>query len=286
MLDQSAVGLSLHQRFRYDWRDVILYNISVGADAEELSYVYERDLKAVPTFGVLPCAATFGTDPFYDRPVMPTRQIPGLRADGTLHMAHRLALHHPVPVEAELEIDKTISGVYDRGEGKGAMVQVEIAARDREGVPLFTNTMSYLNRWAGGFGGERPPASSIAMPDCAPDQVIAGSFPSNAPLLYRLTGDTYPLHVDPKVAHDAGFPRPIVHGLCSLGYACRLLTAQLFSGQPERMTLIENQFRNVALPGDTFAIQIWTHKANQALFRMVNQNGSAILDRGRICWRA
>lgn len=52
MLDESAVGLSVEQDFSYTWRDLILYNLSVGAKQEELEYVYEKGLKAVPTFGV------------------------------------------------------------------------------------------------------------------------------------------------------------------------------------------------------------------------------------------
>ena len=80
--------------------------------------------------------------------------------------------------------------------------------------------------------------------------MIKDAYPENAPLLYRLTGDTYPLHADPAFAKKAGFDRPIVHGLCSLGYACRMMIGALFPGEPERMVSIENQFRAVALPGD------------------------------------
>lgn len=79
----------------------------------------------------------------------------------------------------------------------------------------------------------------------------------NAPLLYRLTGDTYYLHVDPEFAGKFGFQRPIVHGLCSLGYACRMLIGMFFPGEPERMVSLENQFRNVAMPGDSFRVQAW-----------------------------
>ena len=120
MLDESAVGLSVEQDFSYTWRDLILYNLSVGAKQEELEYVYEKGLKAVPTFGVIPCTATFGTKPYSEQPMMPTKKIEGLRSDGTLHMDHKLVIHKPIPKEGKLHLEKVISAVYDRGEGKGA----------------------------------------------------------------------------------------------------------------------------------------------------------------------
>ena len=285
MLDQSAVGLSTTQKFEYTWRDIILYNLSVGAGQGELEYVYEKGLKAVPSFGVIPCLATFGTkDPHGDQPLMPTSKVEGLRKEGTLHMDHRLVIHRPIPTEGELTIEKVIRNVYDRGE-KGAKIDVEIVAKDASGRALFTNTMGYLNRFAGGFGGEKPPASSVSIPQGAPKFTVEDGYPQNAPLLYRLTGDTFPLHADPEFAKRSGFDRPIVHGLCSLGYACRLLIGALFPGQPERLTSLEVQFRSVAMPGDRFALQIWEEGEGSALFCMARtDDGRAILDKGRVCW--
>ena len=118
MLDESAVGRSCRTGFFLYLRDPILYNLSVGAKQEELEYVYERDLKAVPTFGVIPCTATFGTEPYSEQPLMPTKKIEGLRSDGTLHMDHKLVIHKPIPKEGKLHLDKVISAVYDRGRRK------------------------------------------------------------------------------------------------------------------------------------------------------------------------
>lgn len=200
MLDESAVGLSVEQDFSYTWRDLILYNLSVGAKQEELEYVYEKGLKAVPTFGVIPCTATFGTKPYSEQPMMPTKKIEGLRSDGTLHMDHKLVIHKPIPKEGKLHLEKVISAVYDRGEGKGAKINVDIIAKDEAGDPVFTNTMGYLNRWAGGFGGPKVPHSTVVIPEREADYEIKDAYPENAPLLYRLTGDTYPLHADPAFA--------------------------------------------------------------------------------------
>lgn len=285
MLDQTAVGLSYRQRFHYTWRDVVLYNLSVGAGPEELSYVYEQGLKAVPTFGVVPCTATFGAEPYSALPTMPTAQIQGLRTDGTLHMDHTLRLYQPMAVHGTLDIEKVITHVYDRGPGKGAKITVDIHGRNEAGELCFTNTMGYLNRWGSGCGGEKPEEGGRRIPEGAPDLTAEGHFPPITPLLYRLTGDTYPIHADPALAKESGLPGPIVHGLCSLGHACRILIAQLFPGEPERMKLLSTQFRNIVLPGDSYALQIWRTGAQSALFRMINpKDGKPILEQGLIQW--
>lgn len=130
------------------------------------------------------------------------------------------------------------------------------------------------------------PHSTIRIPEREPDCVCRDSYPVNAPLLYRLTGDTYPLHADPEFAVKCGFEKPIVHGLCSLGYACRMMVQALFPGEPERMVSIENQFRSVAMPGESFTLQLWNEKPGETLFRMIKDaDGKAILDYGRMVWK-
>lgn len=286
MLSESVVGMSLTEKFRYTWRDIVLYHLSVGAKPEDLEYVYEKELKVLPTFGVIPCAGTFGFEPYHEQPLTPVTRIEGLHAEGTLHMDHKLVLHKPIPAQGELEVEKVIREVYDRGPQKGAKINVDIIGRDAAtGEPVFTNTMGTLKRLDGGWGGRDVPKTEIRIPDRAPDFTAGDSYPMNAPLLYRLTGDTFPLHVDPAFAARAGFPRPIVHGLCSLGYACRLMVGTLFPGQPERVRSIENQFRTVAMPGDCFTVQMWNTAPGETLFRMVrDSDGKAILDYGRMRW--
>ena len=287
MLDESVIGLEMEEKFHYNWRDIILYNLSVGAQPDELEYVYEKGLKALPTFGVIPCVATFGTEPYHEEMRMPTSQIKGLRTDGTVHMDHKLVIHKPLPLNGVLNVKKIISGIYDRGEGKGAKINVEIIACDAGGDLVCSNTMGYLNRWHGGFGGPPTPSNDIKIPEREPDHTASNCFPLNAPLMYRLTGDTYAIHVDPDTAAKAGFPGPIIHGLCSLGYACRMLINSLRPGRPEEIKSLENQFRAIAFPGDRFTLQMWNVAPDETLFRMVRDSDSkVILDRGRVVWNS
>ena len=285
MLNESCIGLSVAQDFTYDWRDLILYHLSVGAAGNEQQYVYEQQLEMLPSFGVIPCFSTFKTSPAYDGPYLPTKLIKGLRPEGTLHMDHKLIVHRLPDVSGTvLHVDKKISQIYDRGIDKGAKIVINITASDEQG-PVFTNILGYFNRFAGGFGGLKPPASAVTIPARQPDLVVTDKYGEQANLLYRLTGDTHPLHVDPQFAAKAGFERCIIHGLCSFGYACRLLIRGLLPQQSQMMKTLEVQFRNAAFPGEAFDLEIWNLAGNRAVFRMLSKaSGNPILDRGLMTW--
>lgn len=285
MLNESCIGVNMKEKFVYSWRDVILYNLSVGAQKEELEYVWEKNLKALPTYATIPCAGTFGFIPYHAEPKSPITTLPDTHAQGTLHMSQKLVIKKPLATEAELEIEKVITDVYDRGADKGGVVVMDVIGRDNSGEEVFVNTMQILKGLDGGFGGKPQPKSDIVIPDSEPDIIASDSYPKNTPLLYRLTGDTFALHVDPDFAAKCGFNQPIVHGLCSLGYACRLMIDKLFPGEPERMKSIEMQFRTPAFPEDKFSVHMWNTKPGETLFRMVrDSDGKPILERGRITW--
>lgn len=284
MLNEDIIGLSIEETFQYTWRDLVLYNLSVGATQENLELVYEKGLKAVPTYGTIPCVATFGVEPHRDYPVMPTSLVKDLPGGKFLHMDHSLRLFRPLPTQAKIYIKKEIVDLYDRGD-RGAKIVVEITGTDENDTPLFVNKMGYLKQGCGNFGGKKETSRLFKLPASSPTSYAEGAFPENVALLYRLTGDTFPLHADPEIAKQSGFDRPIIHGLCSLGYACRTLVDLLFPGRPERMTQIETQFRTVAFPGDTFVILVWKIGDGKAVFRMLNSpSGMPILDFGRIYW--
>ncbi len=282
MLSEKVIGTKVEENYSYSWRDAALYNLSVGARGDQLEYVYEKCLKVIPTFAAAACVATFGVEPHRDVPLMPTALL-DLPAGGFLHMDHRLELLRPLPAAGTFRITKTISNVYDRGD-KGAKIEVTIEGGDEEGF-AFRNTMGYLKMGCGNFGGRPAPHSDMTMPDRAPDVEVSGSYPGNTAALYRLTGDTFPLHIDPEVSKKSGFAVPIIHGMCSLGHAVRTVIDAVIPGEPERVTEIRNQFRAVALPGDSFRVLVWKEEGGEAYFRMVNPDGKAILDYGCLRYR-
>lgn len=237
------------QRFSYADREAILYALSIGfgRDPDDLPFVFERPgLKTVPTLAVV---------------IAPTGVIHKTGVDMTkvLHGEQNLALHRSLPPSAEIVAQSRVVEVFDRGEGKGAVLQLETEARlAADDAPLFTSTMTIVARADGGFGGSRatPPAPH-ALPDRPPEHVASLCTRDDQALLYRLNGDRNPLHADPAFAARAGFDKPILHGLCSYGVACRALIKTVCGGDPGRIAEFGARFSAPAFPGDTIDTEVW-----------------------------
>ncbi len=234
--------------FEYTWRDTVVYALGVGAKAdEELDYLYEeRGPKVVPTYCSVPTFAAF--DALVDRI--------GCDRRGMVHHAQRIDVFKPLRPNARLRVSGRVAGLYDLK--RMAMSVFSIDGFDEEGDRIIHGEVTVVLRNDGGFGGQRPPkAERIALPDHPPDfESVEGVSPTQA-LLYRLRGDYNPLHADPDVAAEAGFEKPILHGLCTFGYAGRAVVRDACGGDPERLTTMRGQFRSPVFPGDTLVIRGW-----------------------------
>jgi len=287
MLNNDVVGKKFAQRtYDYTWRDVILYALGVGAKADELDYLWEKNLNVIPTFGVVPVFGIVGVNPPMDKPSGVAMTLPLNDVMAGLHAEHELTIHKRIsPQGGRLKFDDIVTSVYDRGEGKGAVVITEEPVYDEEGDLVFRNKMSTIFRNDGGFGGESPPKNPIDIPERSPDYTADDMIWEAQHLLYRLSGDTNLTHVDPDFARSIGLERPIMHGLCSFGFACRLGIKLLIPGQPERLTRIAAQMRNPLFPGTKVRMQVWKISEKVAYFRFYDlQYNRAILDRGILEW--
>lgn len=285
-LNRNLIGTTTGpQTFSYTWRDVALYAMGVGAGSDNLEYLYEKDLKAIPSFGVVPYWGTFGITPPRNIPT-PINCTIGLDRQGSLHMAHKLILHKPIdPMGGTLTFEDTVVELFDRS-GKGAVMRTELTATDASGEKVFTNIGDTLFAVYSAPGSPAFPKSSVLFPEREPDYVIRDRLSPDQNLLYRLSGDTNLLHVDAEEAHKQGFDRPIMQGLCSFGYACRLGIQALFPHQPERLTSIEAQFRSPLFPGTDIELRIWKITDHQTYFRMiVPQTEQIILEKGVFEWQ-
>jgi acyl dehydratase len=232
----GLAGLELGEHtVRYDERDTILYNLAVGARADELDLVYERNLRALPTmacaYGLWAVEAA-GRTGAYD----PHR---------SLHAAQELVVHEPLPPAGTLAMSGRVHAVWDKG--KASVVEIEVGAR------AFTARYSIFLPGRGGWGGERGPSSSRTAP---PEPTWTGTYPTAADLavLYRLTGDRHPVHVDPAVAAANGFDRPILHGLCTLGIAARTVAAAV-DRHPAQLRELRARLAAPVLPGDAIELR-------------------------------
>jgi acyl dehydratase len=250
-----AIGADLpEQPFSWTTNEVLLYHLALGAGTDpmsptELRYATERDLQVLPTFALV--APTFHVfEP-------PSVSFPGIDVDlaKVLHGGQELVVHRPLPTEGKAVLRSRIANVYDKG--SAAVIIQESEAVDDAGQALCTMRSSIFARGEGGFGGERGPSSRVEVPDREPDlEVRTPTLPQQA-LWYRLCGDRNPLHSDPEFAAAAGFPRPILHGLCSYGVVCKALVDALLDGDAARVARFSVRFAGVVFPGETLRTRTW-----------------------------
>jgi len=271
-LNLNAVGQPLGPVTKeYNWKDVILYALGVGAGSDELEYVYEKDLKVIPSFGI---AAIFEF-------LSHIASKSDVNLAGILHGEQELIFHNPIPIEGKLTTQGQITNIYDLGKDKGAVIVGQSDTVHSSGKRLFTSILRLFGRLDGGFGGEPMPKSDVVFPERTPDFEIEAQPTPDQPLLYRLSGDVFQLHVDPGFAKMAGFQKPIMHGLCTHGFACRALIASLIPGQPERMHRYACRFSKPLYPGDPVKTQIWKVADGKAVWKTVNaKTGDTVITNG------
>ncbi|MBR9909987.1 MAG: 3-alpha,7-alpha,12-alpha-trihydroxy-5-beta-cholest-24-enoyl-CoA hydratase [Gammaproteobacteria bacterium] len=263
----------------YTERDTILYALGLGLgrdpmDAGELAYVYEQDLKVIPTFAVT--LATLGLwvkDP-----------ATGITWQKLVHSGQSATFYQPLPARAEVRGAARISAVYDRGPEKGAVIVVERSIFDAQSGACYCKLeQTLMLRADGGFGGAPPPANDVAIPATpAAQRITYQSVPGQA-ILYRLSGDWNPLHIDPQIAQAAGFSRPILHGYCSYGIA-GWVACQAADRNTDELESLQCQFSGPVLPGDELDFHFWHNDAGELLFR-ADVKGRTVLNRGRATFR-
>ena len=234
--------------------DVLLYQLAVGAgadpmDASELRYVTEPDPAVLPSFAVV-APSLHVTAP-------PVITWPGLDIDlrKILHGSQRVEVHRPIPAVAEAVATDRVAAVHDKG--SAAVLVLETAVAGADGEPLWTATSRIFARGEGGFGGERGESVSVKAPEREPDAAFdTPTLPQQA-LLYRLLGDRNPLHNDPEAAKASGFPRPILHGLCTYSMVLKGAVTSLLDNDPAKVRAYDAVFTGVLFPGETFRTTAW-----------------------------
>ena len=270
-LNMKAVGENIGPLTKdYEWKDIVLYALGVGAGFDDLEYAYEKNLKVIPTFSI---AAIFD---FLKEAAIASN----VNLSGVLHGEQDLIFHKPIPTSGTLKTEGRISHYYDKGD-KGALIVAESDTHHSSGEKLFTSIITLFGRLDGGFGGEEAPRNDLLIPERVPDFVVKDRPSVNQPLIYRLTGDLFPLHSDPDFAKMVGFERPIMHGLCTHGYACRALIKSLAPHEPERVRRMACRFTKALYPGEPIRTAIWKIEDEKALWQTINENtGDVVIDKG------
>jgi acyl dehydratase len=270
-------------RHAYTTRDTILYALGVGfgadpLDANELRFVYEKELSAVPTM-----AAVLASPGFWMR----ERKELGIDFLKLVHGEQGVTIHSPLPAAGTLVGESRVSRIVDKGEGKGAVMHVEKTLTDEaDGRLVATVEMVLFLRGDGGFskhgGGDEAAPAAPAVPEGEPDARIELPTRADAAVLYRLSGDVNPLHIDPAVAAKAGFEKPILHGLATYGNACRGILARYCGHDASRLKSIRARLTSPVYPGETLVLECWRAGGNEIAFRAsVKERGVQVLANGR-----
>lgn len=263
---------------RLTWRDTILYALGLGygsdpLDWNQLQFTYEKDLKAVPSM-----ACIMGYPGFWMRD--PELEIDWVRL---LHGEHYYEILQPLPVEGLLTARHLVTGVDDKGEGRGAVVNFEKALYDESGQLLARVEQSNFCRGDGGCGSfGRAAKERSPLPDGPPDLVHEIATSRQIALLYRLNCDYNPVHADPDVAREAGFDQPWMAGMCTMGLATRAVIATLCDHDPGRVRSMFVRFRNVCFPGETLRFEFYRSDEGARFRAVAAGRDTVILDRGEV----
>lgn len=265
-------------RQSYSRKDVILYALGVGIgqdplDADQLRFVYEENIQVLPTMAVV-----LGHPGFWLR-----EPDTGIDWKRSLHGEQSLVLHRPLPSEGVVIGRTRIDEIIDKGPGRGAIVYSSRELRGSDGSLYAEITQSSFCRADGGFGGPSGPARAPSpVPERNPDSSITLFTRPETALIYRLSGDYNPLHVDPAVAAAANFPRPVLHGLATYGIAGHGLLKLLCGYDPARFRRMDVRFSSPVFPGETIRVDIWNEFSGRVAFRAtVTERGVVALSNGR-----
>lgn len=254
-----AIGASLGMRtFSWASSDVLLYHLALGAgsrpgdnlDPRALRYTLDDEhLQVLPSFALVA--------PSFHETNPPSLDMPGcdINLAQVVHGAQSIAVNGPLPTSGTATLATRISDVWDKG--KAAVIWQEAVATDPDGQQLWTARSSIFVKGEGGWGGNRGDSTAVAIPERKPDVDTTYDVTPAQAMLYRLCGDRNPLHADPAFAQGAGFPAPILHGLCSYGIVLRTVTDELLGGDASRVSSFSARFAGVVFPGETIRVQAW-----------------------------
>ena len=287
-VNPDAVGAKGEPR-RASWTsdESILYALGIGAGVTdpvgaELEFTTDNTAgvqqRVFPTMVVLfGFTATGGKSAMSQAGTYDPRML--------VHGEQGITLFREMPIAGEVETVDEITGVYDKG--KGAVIATRTTGTlVADGQPLYEATASVYITGEGGFGGDRGPSGKANVaPDRAPDHEVTMQTRPDQALLYRLCGDKNPLHSDKQFSDVGGFPKPILHGLCTYGFTGRALLHTLCGSDPARFTGMDARFSSPVLPGEALTVRMWEDGPGKAIFQTLGGDGRVVIDNGGVTYK-
>jgi 3-hydroxyacyl-CoA dehydrogenase/3a,7a,12a-trihydroxy-5b-cholest-24-enoyl-CoA hydratase len=273
-----AIGAELQRSvYRYTERDVALYALGIGApadplDQDELKFVYELSSIGFQVFPTFPVVFSYE----FNRNV-PLGEIAGIKYNPMMVLSGEqyLRILKPLPPSGTVTSTVKVSDIFDKG--SGLLMMTDVDSYDENDEHLVTARASLFMRGLGGFGGERGPSNRWEVPPRAPDVIHEETTRPTQALLYRLAGDDNPLHADPPMAAIGHYEKPILHGLCTMGFATRAILKRCADNDPSRFDSISVRFSRHVFPGETLVTQIWRETENAILFQTLAKERDVVV---------
>lgn len=250
-LNLEVIGKETPERaFKYSWKDVILYNLGIGAQPDELPFVYEGvrgGLKVFPSYACI--VGGVG---------LPLNKLGKIDHSRFIHGEQMIKLYQPFPKEGEMKVKGVCENIFDKG--KAAVIHSKVTGTTANGEQIFDTKYVHFYLGEGGFGGDSGPKTEPLVPPkgIKPTFSISYKTNENQAAVYRLVQDLNPLHIDPEFAKMSGkFTKPILHGLCTYGYATRAIVYGLCDGDVARFKEFKARFTSEVYPGETLTIEGW-----------------------------
>jgi acyl dehydratase len=256
----------------------MLYALGIGfgadpLDPDQLRYVYERDLIVFPTMAITLCYPSLGVRSDQDT-VLDMRKL--------LHVFQSFEVVAPIPLDRPLVGQTLITGVFDKGADRGILWTYQNRVHDRESSQLICvlngASLSLVGGGVGGPRGESRPTREL--PSRAPDAECETRTLPQAALIYRLSGDYNPFHVDPEMARQGGFDRPILHGRCTFGIAGRAIVEAFCNSDGHHLPKMEARFSSPVFPGETIRTEMWREQRGVLFKSHVSERNVVVLDQG------
>jgi acyl dehydratase len=265
------------QEWSFTDRDAVLYALCLGLGGDPLNertlpFVYEKHLKVVPT---LPTVMAWVVEP--------TFAALGVDPRSALHGEQKIELHRTITMPLNVSVRGSVVAVHDKGAHRGAIVTTRHVLTDAaDGGPVATLTTSCFARAEGGCGGstEAPPQPH-AVPGRPPDRSLDIATRADLALQYRLTGDRNPIHAEPEIARNAGFARPLLHGLCSFGISCRAVLEVYADFDPLRIASHQARFAAPVYPGEILTVDLWRDAEVVSFEARVKSRGMTVMKNGK-----
>lgn len=281
VLEKMKEGDTIEDYFEFDNKQLILYALGIGAsvkNTEEMRFLYENDsnFAPIPSFFVLPgLLLQMSSDKLI------SKALPGKQVDfsNILHGEQYLEIVDELPTSGTLLTTGKVFDVMDKG--SGAVVVTNTESFDENGRLLVRNQSSTFVVGAGKFGGKKDPIAGVfplqPNPKGEPDAFVQYVTNYDQAVLYRLSGDRNPLHIDPQMALLAGFKTPILHGLCTLGYSVRAVLSQYAENNPTLFKAVKVRFSGPVLPGQTLRVDMWLRGTRVHFRTVVVETGKEVI---------